>query len=161
MFAVVCWGSSLRAKDSNRLKKIIRKASHVAVEVLKAERIGHGYRTLEDQALYKDLLKKNMHFEMCPISSKLTSACTSDFSEHPIIRFRQDKANYSLNTDDPLIFDSNLPLDYSTVHKYMGFTEEEFIRVNINSAKSCFLPDEEKKELLQTLCTAYGIPQTS
>ncbi|MEQ2298484.1 hypothetical protein AMECASPLE_005606, partial [Ameca splendens] len=132
-----------------------------AVEVLKAERIGHGYRTLEDQDLYKDLLEKNMHFEMCPISSKWTSACPSDFSKHPIIRFRQDKANYSLNTDDPLIFDSNLALDYSTVHKYMGFTEEEFIRVNINSAKSCFLPDGEKQELLQKLHTAYGITQTS
>lgn len=35
-----------------------------AVEVLKAERVGHGYRTLEDQALYQHLLAQNMHFEV-------------------------------------------------------------------------------------------------
>ena len=47
----------------------------------------------------------------------------------PLCRFRKDKANYSLNTDDPLIFNSSLHLDYSTAHEHMGFTEEEFIRV--------------------------------
>ncbi|CAF89384.1 unnamed protein product, partial [Tetraodon nigroviridis] len=86
-----------------------------AVEVLKAERVGHGYRTLEDQTLYRKLLAQNMHFEVrvsrkkkesfrfnfslnstltgalmcplqvCPISSKLTGACDPDFSKHPVI----------------------------------------------------------------------------
>jgi len=35
-----------------------------------AERVGHGYRTLEDQDLYKDLLAKNMHFEVLQLSPK-------------------------------------------------------------------------------------------
>uniref|UniRef100_A0A673AUY4 Adenosine deaminase n=1 Tax=Sphaeramia orbicularis TaxID=375764 RepID=A0A673AUY4_9TELE len=132
-----------------------------AVEVLKAERVGHGYRTLEDQALYKRLLAEKMHFEVCPISSKLTGACDPDFTKHPVITFMKDKANYSLNTDDPLIFNSNLHLDYSTAHKYMGFTEDEFKRLNICSAESCFLPDNEKKELLYRLYEAYGMMQTT
>ncbi|TRY98797.1 hypothetical protein DNTS_013105 [Danionella cerebrum] len=112
-----------------------------AVEILKAERIGHGYHTLEDQALYKQLLKDNMHFEMCPVSSKLTGACDPDFTKHPIITFKNDKANYSLNTDDPTIFKSTLNSDYK----------------NINAAKSCFLPEKDKEELLDTLYKAYGM----
>ncbi|XP_070766202.1 adenosine deaminase isoform X2 [Enoplosus armatus] len=131
--------------------------AYEAVEVLKAERVGHGYRTLEDQSLYRQLLAQNMHFELCPVSSKLTGACNPDFTKHPAIRFRKDKANYSLNTDDPLIFNSTLHLDYSTAYKYMGFTEEEFKRVNINSAKSSFLPEEEKKALVHRLYEAYGM----
>uniref|UniRef100_A0A665TQ92 Adenosine deaminase n=1 Tax=Echeneis naucrates TaxID=173247 RepID=A0A665TQ92_ECHNA len=131
-----------------------------AVEVLKAERVGHGYRTLQDQALYKQLLAQNMHFEICPISSKLTGACDPDFTKHPVITFRNDQANYSLNTDDPLIFNSTLNLDYNTAHKYMGFTEEEFKRLNIKSAESCFLPEEEKRELLQKLYKAYGMTRS-
>uniref|UniRef100_A0AAQ6AJC8 Adenosine deaminase n=1 Tax=Amphiprion ocellaris TaxID=80972 RepID=A0AAQ6AJC8_AMPOC len=99
--------------------------------------------------------------EVCPISSKLTGACDPDFTKHPVITFRKDKANYSLNTDDPLIFNSSIHLDYSTAHKYMGFTEEEFKRLNINSAKSCFLPDDEKEELLHRLYEAYGMLQST
>uniref|UniRef100_A0A8C5GCY5 Adenosine deaminase n=1 Tax=Gouania willdenowi TaxID=441366 RepID=A0A8C5GCY5_GOUWI len=132
-----------------------------AVEVLKAERIGHGYRTLEDQNLYRKLLKLNMHFEMCPLSSKLTGACHPDFTKHPIITFKNDKANYSLNTDDPLVLNSTLQHDYSIAQKYMGFTEEEFKRVNICSAQSSFLPEKEKQELLLKLYEAYGMIQST
>nr|XP_029478395.1 adenosine deaminase-like [Oncorhynchus nerka] len=132
-----------------------------AVEVLKAERVGHGYNTLKDQVLYKQLLEQNMHFEVCPISSRLTGACHPDFTEHPVITFRKDKANYSLNTDDPLIFNSNLHLDYSTAQEYMGFTEEEFKRLNINSANSSFLPEKEKKDLVNELYEAYGMVENT
>uniref|UniRef100_A0A3Q2V7U7 Adenosine deaminase n=2 Tax=Haplochromis burtoni TaxID=8153 RepID=A0A3Q2V7U7_HAPBU len=132
-----------------------------AVEVLKAERVGHGYRTLEDNDLYKKLLAQNMHFETCPISSKLTGACNPDFTKHPVITFMKDKANYSLNTDDPLIFNSNLHHDYQTAHQHMGFTEEEFKRLNICSAQSSFLPAKEKEELLKTLNEAYEMIQST
>uniref|UniRef100_A0A8C1X2J5 Adenosine deaminase n=1 Tax=Cyprinus carpio TaxID=7962 RepID=A0A8C1X2J5_CYPCA len=133
------------------------KRAFEAVEVLKAERIGHGYHTLEDQALYKQLLQQNMHFEMCPVSSRFTGACDPDFTKHPLITFKKDKANYSLNTDDPTIFDSTLNSDYQVVQKYMDFTEEEFKGLNINAAKSCFLPAKEKEELLAQLYKAYGM----
>lgn len=39
-------------------------ASLQAVDRLKTERVGHGYHTVEDEALYKRLLEKNMHFEV-------------------------------------------------------------------------------------------------
>lgn len=78
-----------------------------------------------------------------------------------MITFRKDKANYSINTDDPLIFNSTLNLDYNTAHQYMGFTDEEFKRLNICSAESCFLPDKEKEQLLHTLYEAYGMTQST
>lgn len=43
--------------------------------------------------------------------------------------FKKDKANYSLNTDDPLIFKSTLDTDYQMTKRDMGFTEEEFKRL--------------------------------
>uniref|UniRef100_A0A8D0HC10 Adenosine deaminase n=1 Tax=Sphenodon punctatus TaxID=8508 RepID=A0A8D0HC10_SPHPU len=128
-----------------------------AVNMLKAERIGHGYHVLEDQALYKELLEREMHFETCPWSSYLTGACDPDFKKHPVIQFRKDQANYSLNTDDPLIFNSTINTDYRIAMEYMGFTVEEFKRVNINAAQSSFLPEKEKKELLNQLYEAYGM----
>ncbi|XP_067302235.1 adenosine deaminase [Pseudorasbora parva] len=132
-----------------------------AVEVLKAERIGHGYHTIDDPALYKKLLQENMHFEMCPVSSRLTGACDPDFTKHPLIKFKKDKANFSLNTDDPTIFDSTLNSDYHVVQKYMDFTEEDFKKLNINAAKSCFLPENEKTELLKQLYEAFGMQEST
>uniref|UniRef100_A0AC11BFP1 Adenosine deaminase n=1 Tax=Ovis aries TaxID=9940 RepID=A0AC11BFP1_SHEEP len=128
-----------------------------AVDTLKTERLGHGYHTLEDAALYNRLLQENMHFEVCPWSSYLTGAWKPD-TEHPVVRFKNDQANYSLNTDDPLIFKSTLDTDYQMTKRDMSFTEEEFKRLNINAAKSSFLPEDEKKELLDLLYEAYGMP---
>ncbi|XP_072553126.1 adenosine deaminase [Salminus brasiliensis] len=128
-----------------------------AVEVLKAERIGHGYHTIEDEVLYKQLLEDQMHFEICPVSSRLTGACDPDFTKHPLIRFKEDNANYSLNTDDPTIFNSTLDSDYQTAKKEMGFTEDDFKKLNLNAAKSCFLPEKEKKDLLNQLYEAYDM----
>ncbi|XP_038225028.1 adenosine deaminase isoform X1 [Dermochelys coriacea] len=100
-----------------------------AINVLKTERIGHGYHVLEDPALYRELLGRKMHFEACPWSSILTGACDPDFGKHPIIQFMNDKANYSLNSDDPLIFHSTIETDYKLAKEFLEFTEEEFKRV--------------------------------
>ncbi|XP_037598915.1 adenosine deaminase isoform X4 [Cebus imitator] len=130
--------------------------AYEAVDILKTERLGHGYHTLEDQDLYDRLRQANMHFEVCPWSSYLTGAWKPD-TEHAVVRLRNDQANYSLNTDDPLIFKSTLDTDYQMTKRDMGFTEEEFKRLNINAANSSFLPEDEKRELLDLLYKAYGM----
>lgn len=59
-------------------------------------------------------------------SEKLKTALLSRF---PVSRFKNDQANYSLNTDDPLIFKSTLDTDYQMTKQNMGFPEEEFKRL--------------------------------
>ncbi|XP_051879028.1 adenosine deaminase-like isoform X2 [Pristis pectinata] len=98
-----------------------------AVELLKAERIGHGYSIIKDPLLYKELLLKQIHFEACPCSSVLTGACDPDYTKHPIVTFKRDKANFSLNTDDPLVFNSTIHTDYIIAAEYMNFSEAEFM----------------------------------
>lgn len=39
----------------------------------------------------------------------------------------------------------------------MDFAEEEFKRLNTNAAKFSFLPEDEKKQLLDLLSKAYGM----
>uniref|UniRef100_A0A8C9DKQ9 Adenosine deaminase n=1 Tax=Prolemur simus TaxID=1328070 RepID=A0A8C9DKQ9_PROSS len=99
-------------------------------------------------------------FQVCPWSSYLTGAWKPE-TEHAVVRFKNDQANYSLNTDDPLIFKSTLNTDYQMTKQDMGFTEEEFKRLNINAAKSSFLPEDEKTELLDLLYKAYGMPSSA
>lgn len=45
-----------------------------AIEVLRAERIGHGYRVLDDDDVYRLAKQKKVHFEECPTSSVKTGA---------------------------------------------------------------------------------------
>lgn len=63
---------------------------------------------------------------------KAHSIFNSDFS-----RFMKDGANYSLNTDDPLIFGSTIDTDYKIAKDHMGFTEEEFKRL-VSLSEACF-----------------------
>ena len=58
-----------------------------AVDEMCAERIGHGYHTTQDMELYHRLLRENIHFEMCPMSSFITGSVPLDYSRHPIHRF--------------------------------------------------------------------------
>lgn len=43
---------------------LLLPTSPQAVDILKTERLGHGYHTLEDEALYHRLRQENMHFEV-------------------------------------------------------------------------------------------------
>lgn len=69
-----------------------------------------------------------------PVCCDCSQKCKRRFfslppAPHLLSRFKNDKANYSLNTDDPLIFKSTLDTDYVMTKKDMGFTEEEFKRL--------------------------------
>ena len=49
-----------------------------ALDVLGAERIGHGYRVLEDETIYRRCLQQRVHFECCPTSSLMTGSVRLD-----------------------------------------------------------------------------------
>lgn len=70
-----------------------------------------------------------LHFTLRNAWGSAVSSVLPTSSAQFHCRFRKDRANYSINTDDPLIFNSNIYKDYSIMKDYMGFTEEEFKRV--------------------------------
>lgn len=56
--------------------------------MLKAERVGHGYRTLEDQSLYRELLAQNMHFEVSASTAQVWSDLPVLWSNAALLSFR-------------------------------------------------------------------------
>ncbi|XP_043234833.1 adenosine deaminase-like [Amphibalanus amphitrite] len=129
----------------------------IALDEMHAERIGHDYHVLEDEELYKRCIKERVHFECCPSSSYHAGLVPLTQTKHPIQRFCEDGANFSANLDDTIIFQYSFE-DEHTLLRRMGFTEANFASMNFNAAKACFLPEEEKKELLKTLLKAHGVP---
>ena len=102
----------------------------VAVEQMHAERIGHGYRVMQDPELYQKCLKNSIHFETCPTSSMLTGSvplATATCLKHPVMQFAQDQANFSINTDDTTVTDSSLNNEYELVRSW-GMNEVHLTR---------------------------------
>lgn len=56
------------------------------MKILHAERIGHGYHTVDDEKIYSESKRRNIHFEVCPLSSYYTGSVDPDLSHHPAIR---------------------------------------------------------------------------
>ncbi|XP_037080840.1 adenosine deaminase-like [Pollicipes pollicipes] len=129
----------------------------LAIDEMQAERIGHGYYVLEDEELYRRCVSQGVHFECCPSSSFLTGAVPLTETRHPVQRFCQDGASFSANLDDPAITQRSLEDEYALLRR-MGFNEANIATMNFNAAKACFLPEEEKRDLLQKLRQAYGVP---
>ncbi|KAK3878998.1 hypothetical protein Pcinc_016405 [Petrolisthes cinctipes] len=134
-----------------------------AVEMLGAERIGHGYRVIEDEDVYQMCLREDIHFEVCPHSSYLTGtvkSLTTESKRHPVLRFTEDGASYSINTDDPSLTHTRLRDEYHLLSSW-GFNEASLARANFQAALHSFLPLDEKKTLLDQLKVAYGVVEYS
>jgi len=127
-----------------------------ALDSLHAMRIGHGYAVQKDADLYARCLREKVHFETCPTSSLLTGAVPLNTFYHPIVKFAEDGANFSINTDDSFVTGTWTQQEYSLLSSW-GLSEAHLVRANVNAMKAAFVPEEEKKVLLGRLYKAYGI----
>jgi len=132
------------------------KCVEQALSKLHAQRIGHGYRVLEDEALYAKCLEDQVHFEVCPTSSILTGAQPLSFFYHALVRFCDDNANFSINTDDSMVTGTWTEQEYELARSW-GLKESHLVRANVNAMKASFLPEDEKEILLKKLYSALGI----
>src|SRR5699024_7882835 len=97
-----------------------------AVKKLHAERIGHGYHVIQDQDIYEECRRRDIHFETCPYSSYLTAAVGPD-EKHAILTFAEDNANFSINKDDATQTKSTLDSEYELLRK-QGLNELHLVR---------------------------------
>ncbi|PIC33858.1 hypothetical protein B9Z55_013690 [Caenorhabditis nigoni] len=137
---------TVHAGESGGPKEVMR-----AIEDMHAERIGHGYRIMRDEELYIEnfVNSKHVHLEACPYSSVMTGAVPLDWKNHPIARWAQDDVNFSVSRDDPTCFDNTMLSELTLAHKQVGLTINQLWKAQLNAARSCFLPEDEKAELVK------------
>uniref|UniRef100_A0A1I7V057 adenosine deaminase n=1 Tax=Caenorhabditis tropicalis TaxID=1561998 RepID=A0A1I7V057_9PELO len=124
-----------------------------AIEDMHAERIGHGYRVMKDEQMYIDnfVNSKSVHLEACPYSSVMTGAVPLDWKNHPISRWAKDDVNFSISRDDPTCFDNSMLSELTLAHKQVGLDVHQLWKAQLNAAHSCFLPEDEKAELVKLI----------
>jgi len=118
-----------------------------AVDIYHARRLGHGYHLLDDSAAYQRLKGLGIHLECCPTSSVLTKAAEAGWSKHPIRTFIKDGMSISLNSDDPMVFDTDLRGEMDIAVSKMGLSLNEIRCCTTNAINAAFCDDTEKGNL--------------
>lgn len=116
-----------------------------AIELLKAERIGHGIRCLEDLELVSELRATQIPIEVCP-KSNYCLGVVQPGTPHPIRRMVDAGLNCSINSDDPPMFETSLNDEFQLLTK-QGFSWQELVHLNNQAVESSFLSRDQKSEL--------------
>lgn len=119
-----------------------------AVEILGAERIGHGVRALEDPALVETLARRRIALEVCPTSNFLTGAAVRD-AMHPIVALDAAGVRCAIDSDDPALFRTSVSDEYALVADWLG--DEAVLRLASNAIDACFAPPDRKAGLAAEL----------
>jgi adenosine deaminase len=118
-----------------------------AVELLEAERIGHGVRAIEDHRVVRVLRERHIALEVCPTSNLQTGVIRA-FTQHPLRDLFHLAVPVTINTDDPSVSDTTLTDEYLVAIETMGFTLPEIQQTILTAARVAFLPADEKQALL-------------
>lgn len=108
-----------------------------ALELLGAERIGHGITCIQDPALMAHLAKNQICLEMCPTSNWLTSGVPS-VAVHPLPFVLRAGIPVCINTDDPGIFGVSLTQEIQNCREQMGMTDLEIQRCEAYAEEASF-----------------------
>lgn len=119
-----------------------------AVDVLGAERIGHGIAARLDGGLMNYLKDRRIPIE-CALTSNLCTGVIAKIEDHPLRTFLDGNLRVTLNTDDPALFRTDLMREYRLAATHFRFTPEDFIRLNRNALEGCFASSFQKAELLR------------
>ena len=114
-----------------------------AINELHIERIGHGISCIKDERLMKYLRVNQIPIEISP-SSNYHLGVVEQQKKHPIRKMIDYGLLCTLNTDDPVMFSTDLSNEYISLI-IQGFSMKEVIQLNRNSIYSSFLGDKEKK----------------
>ena len=114
-----------------------------SIELLHADRIGHGVRILEDPSVLEFVRERGTVLELCPTSNWLSGVCATK-ETHPFRTIMEAGIRTTLNTDDPGIMNIDLLDEYRLLRDGMAFTEAEFVQINQWARDASFIPEARK-----------------
>jgi adenosine deaminase len=118
-----------------------------AVEALDVERIGHGVRAHEDPEVIALLRARGIPLEMC-IVSNLRTGVVASVDDHPVRSYFDQGLFVTVNSDDPVMFNTTLEDEYLALAGDLGFSLDEIKEIALNAVRASFLPAEAKRLML-------------
>jgi adenosine deaminase len=121
-----------------------------ALDVLQAERIDHGVRSLEDPALVARLAGARVPLTVCPLSN-LKLCVVRDLKDHPLKRLLEAGLCATVNSDDPAYFGGYLNDNFVQTVQALGLSRADVAQLARNSFDASFICSEHRQSLLQKL----------
>ena len=118
-----------------------------SIDLLGAERIGHGISAARDPGLMAVLVERGIPLEVCPTSNICTGAVPS-LAEHPFPVLRDAGVRVTLNTDDPGMFSTDLNREYVIAHEVFGLDATDLAELARESVRASFAPGETQARVL-------------
>ncbi|WP_421847683.1 adenosine deaminase [Novosphingobium sp.] len=126
-----------------------------ALDVLAVDRIDHGNRALEDEALVARLAREGMTLTVCPLSN-LKLCVVNDLAAHPIGRMLATGLKATVNSDDPAYFGGYVAENYRAVAEARGLSRADLVQLARNSFTGSFLLPEDAARHLAAIDAVAG-----
>ena len=127
----------------------LRGPDHIAVclDALRADRLGHGVRAVEDPAVLDRIVASGVALEVCPVSN-VALGVYSDLTSVPLPQLLDAGATVALGADDPLLFGSRLEGQYATMRAAHELTDEQLAELARMSIRASCAPEDVQKSTL-------------
>jgi adenosine deaminase len=117
-----------------------------ALEVCRPQRIGHGIRAAGDPRLLAELAARRVPLEVS-LTSNVCLGNAESHETHPLPTLRRESVAFSINSDDPAFFDTDLNREYRLAAELLDLTAQEVSDLSMTALAQSFLPPEMKGEL--------------
>ncbi|HET9621440.1 MAG TPA: adenosine deaminase [Kofleriaceae bacterium] len=128
---------------------------HEALDLLHVERIDHGVRCDEDDALVAQLAARHTPLTVCPLSN-LKLCVVKQLADHNFARLLRRGLAVTINSDDPAYFGGYIADNYRATTAALDLSARELVTVAENAVRAAFLDDSAKADLLGQIRTIAG-----
>jgi adenine deaminase len=115
-----------------------------ALDVLKAERIDHGVRSMEDPALVRRLAEEQVPLTVCPLSNVALQVVGS-LKDHMLPAMLGAGLRVTVNSDDPAYFGGYVDDNFAALQSELDLSNDVLATLAKNSFEASFAADADKK----------------
>jgi adenosine deaminase len=121
-----------------------------ALDVLKARRIDHGVRSIEDERLVARLVAEQIPLTVCPLSN-VKLRVFPNLKSHNLKQLLDRGLLVTVNSDDPAYFGGYVGDNFQASAAALDLSREQLLQLARNSFVASFLPDQAKRAYLDEL----------
>jgi len=121
-----------------------------AIDQLKVSRIDHGIRSLDDENLVQELVRRKIPLTVCPLSN-LKLRVIERMENHPLKKMMEKGLLVTINSDDPAYFGGYINENYLAMQEAFKLDREDIYNIAKNSFEASFLETSKKEEMIAKL----------